>query len=359
MMMSVLLLLAGLAALVVGAEGLVRGASRLALATGLSPLVVGLTVVGFGTSAPELAVGIDAVQRGSADIALGNVVGSNITNVLLILGISALVAPLVVSRQLVRIDVPVMIACSVLVLVLAMDGSIGRFEGAVMAAGAAAYLVLQVVIGRREARPDELEPVDEKPDATGWVLNVALLLGGLGLLVLGAGWLVDGAVDIAAALGLSELVIGLTVVAIGTSMPELATSVIATIRGERDMAVGNVVGSNILNLLAVLGLTAVFSPAGIPVGNSAIHFDLPVMLAAAVACLPIFFTGHCIQRWEGAVFAGYFIAYTAYLLLDSAGHGALQAFSAVMMNFVVPLTILTLAIVVTRALRERQQARRG
>ncbi|MFC4726702.1 calcium/sodium antiporter [Coralloluteibacterium thermophilus] len=356
--MTALLLIAGLVALLIGAEGLVRGASRLAAATGLSPLVIGLTVVAFGTSAPELAVGLDAVHRGSADIAIGNVVGSNITNVLLILGLSALVAPLVVSRQLVRLDVPVMIGCSVLVLLLAYNGTISRGEGVGLALAAVVYLAWLIRIGRKggDGGGDEGEDLAVEAPRTParWAIDILMVLGGLGLLILGARWMVGAAVTIAQALGLSELVIGLTVIAVGTSLPEIATSVLATIRGQRDLAVGNVVGSNVLNLLIVLGITAAFSPAGIPVGPAAIHFDLPVMVAVAVACLPIFFTGHCIQRWEGAVFLGYYVAYTAYLLLQATHHDALPAFSAVMMYFVLPLTVLTLAAAVVRALRDRR-----
>ncbi|GHA80508.1 calcium/sodium antiporter [Cognatilysobacter bugurensis] len=361
--MTWLILLLGLGALLVGAEALVRGASRLALATGLSPLVIGLTVVAFGTSAPELAVGIGSVRSGASDVALGNVVGSNITNVLLILGISGLIAPLVVQRQLVWLDVPVMIAASLVVFALALDGRISRPEGLLLVAGGIAYLITQVHLGRREgaagspataAEADVPAPATRRP-----LLDIAFVLGGLALLVLGAHWLVDSAVKIAEAFGLSELVIGLTVVAVGTSMPEIATSIIATARGERDLAVGNVVGSNILNLLLILGITVLFAPDGLPVGPAALNFDLPVMTAVAVACLPIFFTGHCIQRWEAAVFLGYYVAYTAYLLLDAAGHDALPAYSRVMLYFVVPLTAVTLAVVVARALNERRHRRRS
>ena len=345
----------GLVALLIGAEALVRGASRLAAATGLSPLVIGLTVVALGTSAPELAVGLDAVHRGASGIAIGNVVGSNITNVLLILGISALVTPLVVSRQLVWLDVPVMIGCSLLVLGLAYDGDISRIEGAGLVMTGVVYIGWLIRIARREsAAAAESNGAPPPRGRWSWAVDVALVLGGLGLLVLGARWLVQSAVTIAQALGLSELVIGLTVIAVGTSLPEIATSVMAAFRGQRDLAVGNIVGSNVLNLLVVLGLTAAFAPAGIAVNAAAITFDMPVMIATAVACLPIFFTGHCIQRWEGAVFLGYYVAYTAYLLLDAAGHDALPAFSIAMMQFVLPLTAITLVIVVMRALRQRR-----
>lgn len=356
--MTALLLIGGLVALLAGAEVLVRGASRLATATGMSPLVIGLTVVAFGTSAPELAVGIDAVHRGAAGIAIGNVIGSNITNVLLILGISALVTPLIVSRQLVWLDVPVMIASSVLVFALALDGNISRVEGGGLALAAVVYVSWLIRLARREANEAD-DPVDPERGRWSWAVDIAMVVAGLALLVLGARWLVQSAVTVAGALGLSELVIGLTVIAVGTSMPEIATSIMAAVRGQRDIAVGNIVGSNVLNLLLVLGLTSVFSPDGIPVAAAAIHFDFPVMLAAAIACLPIFFTGHCIQRWEGAVFLGYYIAYTAYLLLDAAGHDALPAFSAVMIRFVMPLTAITLGMVLMRALRHRRQGRNG
>ncbi len=354
--MTVMLLLLGLALLLVGAEMLVRGASRLALATGMSPLVIGLTVVAFGTSAPELAVSIGAANSGAPDIAMGNVVGSNITNVLLILGVSALIAPLIVARQLIRVDVPIMVSVSVLVLALALDGGIGRVDGAILAALLVGYTLLQVRLGRSDPAAGDaaLDTVDGPPRGTrAWVMNVALVGGGLALLILGANWLVDSATLIAREFGLSELVIGLTVVAVGTSMPEIATSIIATLRGQRDLAVGNVVGSNIFNLLGVLGLAAVISPTGIPVSPAAVNFDIPVMIATAVACLPIFFTGHSIQRWEGALFLGYYLAYTAYLLMAASSHDALDDFRLVMQAVVMPLTLVTLAVVTWRHLRAR------
>jgi cation:H+ antiporter len=355
--MTALMLIAGLALLLVGAEVLIRGASRLALATGLSPLVVGLTVVAFGTSTPELAISLDAALRGSPDIAVGNVVGSNIANVLLILGLSALVAPLIVARQLIRLDVPVMVLISGLVLFLAMDGRLARWEGLLLVGLGVLYTVALIRIGLRDgARVGD--DIDAAP-AGAWWLNALLILVGLALLILGARWLVEAAVTIATGLGVSELVIGLTVVAVGTSMPEIATSILATLRGQREIAVGNVIGSNIFNLLVVLGATASLSPAGVGVSDAAIRFDLPVMTAVAVACLPIFFTGHCIRRWEGALFLGYYVAYTAYLLLAAADHDALPAFSRMMMLFVLPLTAITLAVVMLRALHERARQRRA
>ncbi len=350
----------GLALLVGGGEALVRGASRLAVALGISPLVVGLTVVAFGTSSPELAVSVRAALAGQADVAVGNVVGSNIFNVLCILGLSAAVAPLVVAQQLVRLDVPIMIGVSVGLFVLALDGTIGRVDGLVLVAGAVGYGLFTVRQSGKETaavRAEYEETFGPRPRGVRQaVVDVVLVVGGLAMLVAGARWLVNGAVAAAEALGMSTLVVGLTIVAAGTSLPEVATSVVAALRGERDIAVGNVVGSNILNVLAIAGLAGVVSSRGVPVAPAALRFDLPVMIAVSAACLPIFFTGYRIARWEGFLFLAYYAAYTLYLILDAAEHDALPAFSAVMEMFVIPLTGVTLAVLAYRAWRGRPAA---
>lgn len=341
--MATLFLVAGIVLLVIGAEGFVRGASRLATGLGISPLVVGLTVVALGTSAPEGAVSVGASLGGQPEMALGNVVGSNIFNVLLTLGLTALLTPLAVASRLVRLDVPLGIGAAVGVLLLAMDGTIGRGDGLVLIGGLAAYMILLLYEAQTAPAADIGERSETaQSEATRWTQNGALILGGLVLLVLGARWIVTGAVDIAQRLGVSELVIGLTIVAGGTSLPELATSVLAGLQGRREMAVGNVLGSNLLNLLAVLGLSALVAPDGVPAAASVLWFDLPVMIATAVACLPIFFTGQVVARWEGALFLGYYGAYMGYLFLAATQHDALPAFSTAMWTFVVPLTVLTL-----------------
>ena len=263
-----LLLLAGFVLLIGGAELLVRGAARLAADLGISPLVVGLPVVAFGTSSPELAVSVLSAHGGQAGIALGNVVGSNICNVLLILGLSALVAPLVVARQVVRLEVPIMIGVSLLLTLFALDGAVGRWEGALLFATVITYTVWTVRRSRRELR--EEAATEEAPPAGGRAGRVGQLLqilGGLVLLGVGSKWLIDGAVSVATFFGVSDLVIGLTIVPVGTSLPEIATSLIAVIRGERDLAVGNVVGSCVFNIGAVLGITGVILP--IPVETAA------------------------------------------------------------------------------------------
>ena len=349
MQSHVLMFLLGLGALTVGAELLVRGAARLALTFGISPLVVGLTVVAFGTSAPEMAVSAGAALSGTGDIAVGNVVGSNIANVLLILGLSALIVPLVVNEQIIRQEIPIMIGASLLLVVMAMDGSLSAGEGAVLFALVVAYTVFLVVQSRRAGQATQDEYAAEMPDAKSkwdahWAVQVALVVVGLGLLVLGADWLVGAAVAVARIFGVSDLVIGLTVVAVGTSMPEIATSLVAAFRGERDIAVGNVVGSNVFNILAVMGVAGILAGNGLAVSAAARNFDLWVMLAVALACLPIAMSGREIARWEGGLFVGYYIAYTAFLVLAAQKHEDLPVFSGIMMSYVIPLTVIGLVV---------------
>ncbi len=351
--LTITLFVAGGVLLAVGAEALVRGAARIAVSAGISPLVVGLTVVAFGTGAPELAVSFGSALTGDADIAVGNVVGSNIMNVLFILGVSALVAPLVVAQQLIRLDVPLMIGASLLLLAFAASGTVSTIEGGGLVLGIVVYTVWAIRKSRRESREVAAEYDSEFEygrSRGGMLFDVVLVIVGIGLLLLGSKWFVDGATEFAELLGVSELVIGLTIVAAGTSMPEVATSVLASIRGERDIAVGNVVGSNLFNILGVLGLTALAADGGVAVADAALRFDMPVMVAAAVLCLPIFVGGR-INRWEGGLFLAYYVAYTVYLLLDASGHDALGAYSAIMLGFVVPGTVITLAIVMVRTLR--------
>lgn len=354
--MTFVYLIAGLVLLVAGAEVLVRGAAKLAAQFGIPPLIIGLTVVAFGTSAPETAVSVQAALNGSGDIAIGNVLGSNIANVLLILGVTSLVAPLIVSRQLIRLDVPIMIGASLVTYALAWDGSLSRLDGALLFSAVIAYTAFLIISSRRATAAatadDEFAKefgLDETPKPYASLINAGLVVAGLVLLVTGSNFLVEGAVSLARALGLSELVIGLTVIAIGTSLPELATSILAAIRGERDIAVGNIVGSNIFNLLCVLGLASLVSPDAIGVAANALAFDFPVMIAVALACLPIFFTGYAINRWEGLLFVAYYVAYTVYLVLVSTGRPLAEVFGDAMIGYVVPLTMVTLLVISGRA----------
>ncbi len=345
--MATIELIIGLVLLVFGAEWLVNGASRVAITFGISPLVVGLTVVAFGTSAPELAVSVQATLTGNADIAVGNVVGSNIFNVLIILGISAVVVPLVVHAQLVRFDVPLMIVISIITYIIAADGSISRIEGVCLFLGIVAYTVFLVRQSRRESKEVQAEFSEEIPLPNvnrrfGIWGDLGLVILGLAVLVIGSKFLVHGSTIIAKWIGVSDLIIGLTIVSAGTSLPELATSVVAAYRGQRDIAVGNVIGSNMFNILCVLGLSAVVGAQGVAVADSAISFDIPVMVAVAVMCLPIFYVGYEITRWNGALLIAYYVAYVAYLILKQYKHAVLPHFSQTMLWFVIPPTVVTL-----------------
>ena len=358
--------LLGLLILVGGGELLVRGASALAARWGLSPLVVGLTVVAVGTSAPEFAVTVQAVLRDQTDLAVGNVVGSNIVNVLLILGVAALILPLAVKEQLVRVDVPVMIALSVLLLLFALDGNVSFVDALVLLVSWLVHTTAIVVLSRREtalARPggqtvetaDGSEASAERTAAPdpGVTMSVVLIAAGIALLVAGANLLVTGAVNIASSLGLGGLIIGLTVVAVGTSLPELVTSLVAAIRGERDIAIGNVVGSCIANIGLVLAVPALFADGGIPVAPAAIALDIPLMVATAVVVAPIIITGFTVERWEGALFIALYLAYLAYLVLDATGHQALTGFTRTMVLFVLPLVVVGLIATLVYELKQR------
>lgn len=363
----------GLVLLVVGGELLVSGAGSLARRMGMSSLVVGLTIVSVATSAPELAVSVDAVVRGESALAVGNVVGSNTANALLVVGVAAVVAPLGVRRRLVRLDIPFMVGLGVLLVVLGLDGHIGPPDALVLLACFVAHLVVTVVLGRREpgsgrqpdpgtgsdtraadesgidrnaAQADESSAAEAAEEDAPLPLPRAVLavVAGVAALVLGANQLVAGAVSIATAFGVSPLVIGLTVVAIGTSLPEIASSVVAVRRGEPELVLGNVVGSNIANVGLVLGLPALIPAAwtagggtGIPVPPAVVALDAPLMLAAMVALAPVAFTGYVVQRWEGACFVLLYAAYLAYVVLAAADHDALEGFTAVMVSFVLPL----------------------
>ncbi|HVM15522.1 MAG TPA: calcium/sodium antiporter [Egibacteraceae bacterium] len=319
--LAVAAVLGGMAVLVVGAEALVRGASRLAAAAGVSALVIGLTVVAYGTSAPELAVSVRDAVTGNGEVAVGNAVGSNIFNVLAILGLSAVFGGLIVHSRLVRVDVPLLLVVTAGVWWLASDGMIATVEGGVLVAGILVYSVFSYLLGRREP-PGVTQEYEEAfgtdPSAARRRWPAAAGLVGIGLLglVVGAQLLVSGATSIAEHLGVSQLIIGLTIVAVGTSLPELATSVIATRRGERDIAVGNIIGSNLFNLLAVLGASAL-AGGGIDVPPDAIATDLPVTLLVTLIALPALALGLSIARWEGVLLLAAYLGYVGYLLLHA------------------------------------------
>jgi cation:H+ antiporter len=348
----------GLVFLVAGAELLVRGSASIAARLGIAPVIIGLTVVAFGTSAPELAVSVNAGMGGEGDVAFGNVAGSNIVNILLILGGSAVIGTLAVTQRIIRLDIPILIGVSVVSLLLALDNQIGRVDGLILFAGIVAYTWWLIRAGRNE-RDDVLEEYDEaveelevqvidKPIP----IQLVIVLAGLAVLVAGSQFLVSSATDIAEDLGVSDLVIGLTVVAVGTSLPELATSFLASLRGQRDIAVGNVVGSNLFNLMCVLGLTGIVSPDAIPVSDTSLQVDFPVMLAATVVLVPIILKGFEIRRWEGLVLAGFYVLYVAFLVLDAGEDEAVDVLGPVAL-ITVPLVLLGFTLAALQARHQR------
>lgn len=348
---TILLLVAGLVLLTFGADVLVKGASSLAGSLGISPLVIGLTVVAFGTSAPEMSVSVSSAFKGSAEIAVGNVVGSNICNVLLILGLSAIAASLVVQKQLVKFDIPLMIYASLIVLLMGIDGQISRIDGVLLFAGVVSYTIFLIKEARREGIAVVDGADDIAPPQPLWK-NAILIIVGLAMLVLGSQWLVDGAVAIAKYFGLSELVIGLTIVAIGTSLPELATSVMASIKGERDIAVGNILGSNLFNIGAVLGLSGMVAPEGLPVAYSSLVVDIPVMILVALACLPVFLANYTVTRTDGVAFLVCYVVYVIYVVL-AAQQSALLATMIPFLLVIVALCITWWMLEVVKYLRRQ------
>lgn len=307
-MTAVLLVAAGLALLIVGAEVLVRGASALAAALGVPPVVVGLTVISVGTSAPELAIGIDSALNDAGPLAIGNVAGTNIVNLLLVLGLSAAIAPLAITVPTIRRDLPMMAVIGVLLLALCWDGTLSRLDGAVLLAIAVGYTILIVVQARRDPVAVEIAQDEiRRPQGKTW-MHALLTVVGLAVIVVGADLMVSGAVDLSRSFGVSEAVIGLTVVAIGTSAPELVTTLVSTFRGERDMAIGNLIGSSTYNIGLVLGGSALVAPLGVT--PELIHVDLPVMVGVMLLCIPVFLTGRRMSRIEGI---GFVLGYAVYL----------------------------------------------
>ncbi|WP_366655498.1 calcium/sodium antiporter [Fodinicurvata sp. EGI_FJ10296] len=315
--MSVYLeLLLGLILLVAGGDALVRGAVALARRFGISPLLIGLTLVGFGTSTPELVTSIQAAFAGSPGIAVGNVVGSNIANILLILGVAAVISPLVVARAAFLRDGTVSVLVAVLCVGMILVGDLGRVVGLVSVGLLAAYVIYTYRAERVGSSPSAVVHQSEatlaEPGPRSVWVAAAFTVGGLVLTIVGARFLVSGAIDLSQAAGVPETVVGLTVVAIGTSLPELVTSIIAALRRQSDVALGNIIGSNIYNVLGILGVTAIVHPISVPPSIAAV--DVWVMLAATLGMVAFAVTGSRISRAEGGIFVAAYIGYVGYLV---------------------------------------------
>ena len=291
-----------------GAEGLVRGSASIALKAGLSPLVVGLTIVAFGTSSPEMVVSVKAALSRQGDISVGNVVGSNSFNIGIILGLTALICPIPVHRQIIKIDAPIALGIALLLPFLLLNGTLGRIEGLLLFSGIIAYLWMNVFLARRQTKTkaDDCSNTAVGAVSRHWGIDIALILGGLGVLVMGSRLLVDHSVALAKAFGVSEAVIGLTIVAAGTSMPELATSVVAAVRKQPDIAIGNVVGSNVFNILGILGLASIVSPLRVS-GISTLDYATMILFTALL--IPLLYTGRFLHRLEGGALLTLYAVY--------------------------------------------------
>jgi len=320
---SLVVFLGGLVVIVVGAEFLLRGASYLAALLGIKPMIIGLTVVSLGTSAPELAVGITAVSQGSPEIAVGNIAGTNLVNLLVILGLSAAIRPLPLQINSIRLDVPVMIFSAVLIIFMALNGELSRIEGGILFGFAIIYTIILIKQSKKESWQLHREYSEEYSSSvlvkdkkkTGIVLlNILFLIGGIAMAIIGSDLLVAGASQIARSLGVSEAVIALTIVAIGTSAPELVTTMVATFKNDRDVAIGNLIGSSIYNILIILGVTAMVSKSGIAVSRQLLLIDLPLAALVAIACYPVFKTSKMVTRKEGIVFVCCYVLYIITLL---------------------------------------------
>lgn len=346
-------LLGGLLLLIAGAELMVRGAVRLAARLHVRPLIIGLTIVALGSSAPQMAVSLQATLAHNADIAVGSVIGSSIFNILVTLGLSALIIPLRVSRELVRLDIPLMIGASLLVFVLAWNEELTRTDGMLLLAALVLYLGLLLRQSQHTARPPSHDETLQIP----WLRSLVMIVVGLALLVYAGHLLLGAAVSVATDLGLSERIIGLTIVAVSTSLPVLATSLIAALRGQRDIAVGNVIGSNLFNLLGVLGLTALVAPSPLSVSPNALDFDLPVMLGVAVLCLPVFYSGYRVTRAEGLLFLGLYLAYGLHVVSFTTGMPLAGKLEHLMLFFVLPALVAFLLFTSLRAWRRQHHKR--
>lgn len=313
MFTALIFILLGLILLAVGAEGLVRGSSAVALRLGVTPLVVGLTIVAFGTGSPEFVVSIGSALNNNSGLALGNVIGSNISNVALILGIAALIKPLNVKAEIVRRETPIMVVITALFWLLLYDGELGRIDGAILTIGAVAYTFLTYYLSKQKQSKEvdeEFNEAFEKPSVPAW-RDIVFIIAGLVILILGANLLIEGAVFVAKYFGLSEIVIGLTIIAIGTSLPELATSALAARKGEPDVALGNAIGSNVLNILAVLGITAMIAP----ISTAGVRtLDLSVMLGSAVLLNLMLGRKFILDRVEGVILILGYIVYLYSLI---------------------------------------------
>jgi len=333
----ILSLVSGAAFLYIAGDILVENSKRLGLRLKIDPLVIGLTIVAFGTSAPELFVSAQGALTGQTDIALGNVVGSNTTNILLILGLSAIINPITIAKRTIVKDIPIMVATSFLLLLFSLDLVIGRLDGIILILGLILFCVYEIRLSKISKSIDTMEEIADVIEDSLPKNEIYYILGALVGLMFGSKLLIFGSTEIARSFGISELVIGLTIVALGTSLPEVVTSCLAAKKGESSIAIGNVVGSNIFNVLGVMGISSTLSP--IPVPLAALSFDIPIMIFSSLICLPIVYTDKKITKSEGILLLGLYVFYIIYLILISKEHATVPVISEITLAFIIPLSL--------------------
>jgi len=348
MLFSFFLFALGLVFLIAGAHFLVDGAICLAKILKISPLLIGLTVVSLGTSAPEIAFSTISALQGQSDLVMGNILGSNIVNILLILGIAATISSIRISKKLIIVDVPILIGLTLLYWFFGWLGTIGRVLGILLCALLVLYIVFAYWLEKNGQQKKET-PASKKR----WQIQLLLFIVGAFFLAMGSEWLIKSSLNIASLFGVSPLFISLTLVSISTSLPELVTSIMAIIKKQKELAVGNIIGSNIFNLLAVGGFAALVAPEPIVISKNAMQFDIPVMIATSVACLPIFLSGHIISRFEGILFLCYYLFYLAYLIVTSINILTLPLFQSALWLFIIPLTLFALIVILYRRIRNK------
>lgn len=354
MVINYIWFLGGLVLLLASAEQLVRNATRLSSVLGQSRLFIGLTLTAFGTSAPELAIGLTGMVEHSSDIGLGNIVGSNIFNIFVVLGLTALLKPIVVKNKTVIRDVPVLILISLLFFLLILDGGISILESLILLAILITYLIY---LSRSTKDAAELIPelvdADEKSKPAGWglVRVIVMIVVSIVMLIVSSRWMIDSAINIASSFGISEFMIGLTILAIGTSLPEIATSLIALKKNEHDLAIGNVLGSCLFNIIAIPSAMTLYQGGTLAVNLEAVYIDVPIMIFAALACLPIFFSDHRISRKEGLLFLFYYTLYSLSLYFRYQSHSGISDYTFHLAMIAVPVAVITFSMVTFKAIR--------
>jgi len=348
---DILLFVGGLTLVLAGAEAFVRSVSGMASRTGRSQLALGMTVLAFGTSAPELAIGVADALRHESTIGLGNIVGSNIFNILVVLGLAAVLRPLMTHRKTLARDIPVLIGISLLFLLLTYDLSLNLWEGLALLAMLSAYLIFLYRTAESEPASSEAKPPDPPTVRRPWIVQTLIALAGIGTLAWGSHWLVKGAVEIAAGFGVNELVVGLTIVAVGTSLPEIATTLAAIRKGEHDLAIGNVIGSSVFNLLAVPGVMVLVNGAALSVSKSAVTVDLPIMIMAMAACVPVLFSQARVSRSEGLLFLGYYAVYAVLLYGRATSSMVFGQYQKAAWILILAMVGITLGVIFYRALK--------